>query len=99
MLKDYYKILGVERTASSEQIKKAYYYLAKKYHPDLNQNDPKAQKKYQLIAEAYHVIGDLDNRLDYALKLYEQYDQEEFEMSQRDWNDIVDLAKKSIKKK
>jgi curved DNA-binding protein CbpA len=98
MLKDYYKILGVDRTASSEQIKKAYYHLAKKYHPDINKKDPKAQKKYQLVAEAYKVIGDLDNRLDYALKLYEEYNRE-IEISEADWNDIITLTKSVMKKK
>jgi DnaJ-class molecular chaperone len=74
---DYYKILGLERTASTNDIKKAYYYLAKKYHPDLNPDNPRIKDKYLLVTEAFNVLGDLDNRLDYSLKLYEKY-----------WNEI-----------
>ena len=65
---DYYKILGVPREASADDIRKAYYSLAKKYHPDLNSN---AKDKYLLITEAYSILGDLDKRLDYALSLYD----------------------------
>lgn len=53
--KDYYDILGVARNASSKEIKKSYYQLAKKYHPDTNKNDPNAQKKFQEVSEAYEV--------------------------------------------
>lgn len=66
---DYYKILGVARTATAEDIKKAYYYLAKKYHPDKN---PNTKDKYLLISEAYKVLGNLDSRLDYAISQYEE---------------------------
>jgi len=66
---DYYKILGVTRAASSSEIRKAYYSLAKKYHPDLNAN---SLEKYMLITEAYSVLGDLDKRLDYAISLYDE---------------------------
>ena len=54
-LKDYYKILGVPKNSSSKEIKKAYYNMAKKYHPDVNTNDPSAQKKFQEASEAYEV--------------------------------------------
>lgn len=67
-IKDYYKILGVERTASSSQIKAAYKRLAKIYHPDINK-DPTALKKFQEITEAYNIIGNLENRLKYSLLL------------------------------
>lgn len=53
--KDYYDILGVPRNASGKDIKKAYYQLAKKYHPDTNKNDPNAQRKFQEVSEAYEV--------------------------------------------
>lgn len=55
--KDYYAILGVGRNASAGDVKKAYYKLAKKYHPDVNKDDPEAQKKFQEASEAYEVIA------------------------------------------
>nr|VZI48165.1 unnamed protein product [Spirometra erinaceieuropaei] len=51
--KDFYKILGVPKNASSSDIKKAYYQLAKKYHPDVNKNDKTASQKFQEVSEAY----------------------------------------------
>lgn len=52
---DYYKVLGVSKNASPKDIKKAYYQLAKKYHPDANKDDPEAPKKFQEVSEAYEV--------------------------------------------
>ena len=63
--KDYYKILGVDKKASTEEIKKAYRKLAKKYHPDLHPNDVKAQEKFKEINEAYEVLSDENKRKQY----------------------------------
>ncbi|QQK08432.1 DnaJ C-terminal domain-containing protein [Miniphocaeibacter halophilus] len=63
--KDYYKILGVDKSASDAEIKKAYRNLAKKYHPDLNQGNEKASEKLKEINEAYEVLGDKDKRQKY----------------------------------
>lgn len=64
--KDYYEILGVDRKASLEEIKKAYRNLAKKYHPDLNPNNRKeAEEKFKEIAEAYEVLSDPQKRAQY----------------------------------
>jgi curved DNA-binding protein len=63
--KDYYKILGVDKNATQDEIKTAYRKLAKKYHPDLNQGDPKAQEKFKDINEANEVLGDEAKRKKY----------------------------------
>uniref|UniRef100_A0A3B5AF58 DnaJ homolog subfamily A member 3, mitochondrial-like n=1 Tax=Stegastes partitus TaxID=144197 RepID=A0A3B5AF58_9TELE len=55
---DFYEVLGVSRTASQKDIKKAYYQLAKKYHPDTNPDDPEAKEKFAKLAEAYEVLSD-----------------------------------------
>lgn len=68
-LKNYYRILGIEKTATSEEIRKAFHKLAMKYHPDLNQGDLECLIKFQEINEAYKILGDLDNRLQYSILL------------------------------
>ena len=65
---DYYKALGVSKTASEKDIKKAYRKLARKYHPDLNPNDKEAEKKFKEINEANEVLSNPENR-----KKYDQY--------------------------
>jgi curved DNA-binding protein len=66
--RDYYKLLGVSRTASKEEIGKAFKKLARKYHPDLNPNDKEAEGKFKEINEAYEVLKDEKKR-----KLYDQF--------------------------
>ncbi len=65
MGKDYYAILGVSRTASQEEIKKAYRRLAIKYHPDRNPGDRAAEEKFKEAAEAYEILGDPEKRAKY----------------------------------
>src|SRR5690349_20164433 len=65
---DYYQALGVPKSATIDEIKKAYRKLARKYHPDLNPNDKEAHKKFQQINEANEVLSDPENR-----KKYDQY--------------------------
>lgn len=62
---DYYKVLGVERNASQDDIKKAYRKMARKYHPDLNKDDPNAKDKFQEINEANEVLSDPEKRKKY----------------------------------
>ena len=63
--KDFYKILGVKEKATPDEIKKAYRKLAKKYHPDANQGDPKASERFKGIGEAYAVLHDPQKRKQY----------------------------------
>ena len=63
--KDYYQILGVERKASAEDIKKAYRKLAMKYHPDRNPGDKASEEKFKEINEAYQVLSDKEKRARY----------------------------------
>ncbi|MFB0506608.1 MAG: DnaJ domain-containing protein [Thermodesulfobacteriota bacterium] len=63
--KDYYKILGLNRNASDEQIKKAFRRLALKYHPDRCLGDPESEERFKEVNEAYAVLGDRDKRREY----------------------------------
>ncbi len=80
---DYYKVLGVDKNASTDDIKKAYRKLARQYHPDLNPNDKEAHKRFQQINEANEVLSDPEKR-----KKYDQYGKdwkhaEEFEKAKQ----------------
>ncbi|WP_320170779.1 J domain-containing protein [Maridesulfovibrio sp.] len=66
--KDYYKLLGVSRTAEKEEISKAFKKLARKYHPDLNPDNADAEQKFKEINEAYEVLKDPEKR-----KMYDQF--------------------------
>jgi curved DNA-binding protein len=63
--KDYYKVLGVSKSASQDEIKKAYRKLAVKYHPDKNEGNAKAEARFKEITEAYEVLGNAENRQKY----------------------------------
>jgi len=80
---DYYKILGIDKTASQKDIKSAYRKLARKYHPDLNPNDKDAKRNFQQINEANEVLSDPEKR-----KKFDQYGEdwkhaEEFEKAKQ----------------
>ena len=63
--RDYYEVLGVKKTASKDEIKRAYRKLARQYHPDANPDDPKAEEKFKEVSTAYEVLSDDDKRKQY----------------------------------
>ena len=65
--RDYYNVLGVTRSATPDQIRTAYRKLARKYHPDVNKDDPKAEDKFKEVQEAYDVLSDKQKRENYDL--------------------------------
>ena len=72
--RDYYEVLGVSRTATDDELKKAYRQLAKKYHPDTNPGDKTAEAKFKEASEAYAVLSDADKR-----RQYDQFGHSAFE--------------------
>lgn len=63
--RDYYEVLGVSKSASPEEIKKAYRKLARQYHPDVNKEDPNAAEKFKEVSEAYEILSDSGKRTQY----------------------------------
>lgn len=91
--KDYYKILGVERTSGADEIKKAYRKLAMKYHPDRNQGNKQSEDKFKEINEAYEVLSDPQKRSRYD-QLGESYTSWQRGGAQDgfNWNDWINQA-------
>ncbi len=73
--RDYYEVLGIGRTATDDEIKKAYRQLAKKYHPDMNPGDKTAEAKFKEASEAYAVLSDADKRRQYDQFGHAAFDQ------------------------
>src|SRR3954453_2035090 len=63
--RDYYDVLGVSRSASADELKKAYRKLARQHHPDVNAGDPHAEERFKEVNEAYEVLSDPDRRAAY----------------------------------
>lgn len=76
MKRDFYEVLGVDRSADDKKIKTAYRKLAKKYHPDMNPNDENAKKKFEEVGEAYAVLSDPEKR-----KMYDQFGMAAFDQT------------------
>lgn len=92
--KDYYKILGVDKDAKSETIRKAFRDLAKKYHPDHNRGDKKAEEKFKEINEAYEVLKDKEKRARYDQlgSSYAAWERQGGTSANYDWSDWVAQA-------
>ena len=93
--RDYYEVLGVDRNASEEEIKKAYRKLAKKYHPDMNPGDKDAEKKFKEASEAYAVLSDAEKRRQYDQFGHSAFDGTGgaggFDFSGMDFSDISEI--------
>src|SRR5688572_17725864 len=75
MAEDFYQLLGVPRTATAEELKKAYRKLAKKYHPDVNPGNKSAEDKFKQVSVAFEVLGDPKKR-----KMYDEFGEDDLKM-------------------
>ncbi|XVF73649.1 hypothetical protein PTKIN_Ptkin12aG0219100 [Pterospermum kingtungense] len=75
--RDYYDVLGVSKNATASEIKKAYFGLAKKLHPDVNKDDPEAENKFQEVSKAYEVLKDENKRAEYDQVGHEAFEQQQ----------------------
>jgi curved DNA-binding protein CbpA len=82
-LPTHYEILGLERSATDDEIKKAYRKLAKEFHPDTNQGDANAEERFKAISEAYFILSDVGRRYQYDQKLDEPEISEDHQYNQQ----------------
>ena len=82
---DYYKILDVDINSSTEQIKKHYYKLAKKYHPDKTKNDTFKLEKFKYLSEAYSILSNPKKRFIYDINYKYNIDLDKFSISENDY--------------
>ena len=95
---DYYKILGVDKSASADEIKKAFRKLAIKYHPDKNPNNKSAEEKFKEINEANEVLGDPAKRKKYDQlgDNWKQYEKQGGSSQDFDWSKYTNGNRKNL---
>lgn len=94
---DHYRILGISKSASQEEIRKSFRYLALKYHPDRNKNSEDAKQKFIQINEAYEVLSDEEARKKYDTSMYGLYDYSSrgnWQKRARDFEKVYNYARK-----
>jgi len=99
---NYYKVLGIDETSSTEEIRKAYLKLAKRYHPDRNNDDEISLVKFTLINEAYSILGNLENRLQHRIELQKRehiHEQAKIKMRMKKKSEENDTKYKKSNKK
>ena len=87
MAQDYYELLGVGRTASPDDIKKAFRKLAMQYHPDRNQGDESSERKFKEVNHAYDILKDPEKRAAYDLRVSPSSPRFELEVCNFRWPD------------
>jgi DnaJ-class molecular chaperone len=89
---DYYKVMGLPRAATGEEIKRAYRSLALQYHPDRNQGDPVCENRLKEINEAYQVLGDEEKRRQYDLSFRQSFSRGVYDREDRD-DDLIEILR------
>ena len=90
---DHYRILGISKSASQEEIRKSFRYLALKYHPDRNKNSEDAKQKFIQINEAYEVLSDEESRKKYDTSMYDYSSRGNWPKRARDFEKVYNYAR------
>lgn len=90
---DHYRILGISKSASQEEIRKSFRYLALKYHPDRNKNSEDAKQKFIQINEAYEVLSDEEARKKYDTSMYDYSSRGNWPKRARDFEKVYNYAR------